>query len=126
MKYKGTRQLLTGILAVMLTIPVIVGLASPIRTQAASKVGVQYRFADGAEHEAKNRVGIRSVVIDGNILTFMMAARRGAPIRQISLLFYRLFYRVGRIWLMEATVCLASGLLLQSRFMERIAIIQQE
>lgn len=65
MKYKGTRQLLTGILAVMLTIPVIVGLASPIRTQAASKVGVQYRFADGAEHEAKNRVGIRSVVIDG-------------------------------------------------------------
>lgn len=40
MKYKGTRQLLTGILAVMLTIPVIVGLASPIRTQAASKVGV--------------------------------------------------------------------------------------
>lgn len=32
MKYKGTRQLLTGILAVMLTIPVIVGLASPIRT----------------------------------------------------------------------------------------------
>ena len=65
MKYKGTRQLLTGILAVMLTIPVVVGLASPIRTQAASKVGVQYRFADGAEHEAKNRVGIRSVVIDG-------------------------------------------------------------
>lgn len=65
MKYKGTRQLLTGILAVMLTIPVIVGLASPIRTQAASKVGVQYRFADGAEQEAKNRVGIRSVVIDG-------------------------------------------------------------
>ena len=113
MKYKGTRQLLTGILTVMLTIPVVVGLASPIRTQAASKVGVQYRFADGAEHEAKNRVGIRSV-------------RRGAPIRPISLLFYRLFYRVGRIWLMEATVCLASGLLLQNRFMERIAIIQQE
>ena len=105
MKYKGTRQLLTGILAVMLTIPVVVGLASPIRTQAASKVGVQYRFADGAEHEAKNRVGIRSVVIDGK------TARRGAPIRPISLLFYRLFYRVGRIWLMEATVCLASGLL---------------
>lgn len=65
MKYKGTRQLLTGILTVMLTIPVVVGLASPIRTQAASKVGVQYRFADGEEHEAKNRVGIRSVVIDG-------------------------------------------------------------
>lgn len=42
MKYKGTRQLLTGILTVMLTIPVVVGLASPIRTQAASKVGVQY------------------------------------------------------------------------------------
>ena len=105
MKYKGTRQLLTGILAVMLTIPVVVGLASPIRTQAASKVGVQYRFADGEEHEAKNRVMAR------HILTFMMAARRGAPIRQISLLFYRLFYRVGRIWLMEATVCLASGLL---------------
>lgn len=111
MKYKGTRQLLTGILTVMLTIPVVVGLASPIRTQAASKVGVQYRFADGAEHEAKNRVGIRSVVIARHILIFMMAARRGAPIRPISLLFYRLFYRVGRIWLMEATVCLASGLL---------------
>ena len=46
MKYKGTRQLLTGILTVMLTIPVVVGLASPIRTQAASKVGVQYRFAE--------------------------------------------------------------------------------
>ena len=50
MKYKGTRQLLTGILTVMLTIPVVVGLESPIRTQAASKVGVQYRFADGEEH----------------------------------------------------------------------------
>ena len=62
MKYKGTRQLLTGILTVMLTIPVVVGLASPIRTQAASKVGVQYRFADGEEHEAKNRVGIRSEI----------------------------------------------------------------
>ena len=112
MKYRGTRQLLTGILTVMLTIPVVVGLASPIRTQAASKVGVQYRFADGAEHEAKNRVGIRSVVIDGKTyFDIMMAARRGAPIRPISLLFYRLFYRVGRIWLMEATVCLASGLL---------------
>ena len=42
MKYKGTRQLLTGILAVMLDDTwAIVGLASPIRTQAASKVGVQ-------------------------------------------------------------------------------------
>ena len=52
MKYKGTRQLVTRILAVMLTIPVVVGLASPIRTHGASKVGLQYRFADGAEHQA--------------------------------------------------------------------------
>ena len=48
-----------------LTVPVALGLAVPLKTQAASNVGVIYRYEDGAKQEKENRVGIRSVVIDG-------------------------------------------------------------
>ena len=64
MKHKRMRQLLAGTLAIMLTIPVALGLSVPLKTQAAASVGVQYRY-DGQGTDSKNRVGIRSVVIDG-------------------------------------------------------------
>ena len=65
MKYQKTRYVLARVLAVILTLTAVFGLSAPLITQAASNVSVLYRYADGAEHEAKNRVGIRSVVIDG-------------------------------------------------------------
>lgn len=49
----------------MLTIPVAFGLSAPLKTQAASNVGVKYRYEEGSEAKKENRVGIRSVIIDG-------------------------------------------------------------
>lgn len=40
MKHKRMRQLLAGTLAIMLTIPVALGLSVPLKTQAAASVGV--------------------------------------------------------------------------------------
>ena len=63
MKYQKTRYVLARVLAVILTLTAVFGLSAPLITQAASNVSVLYRY-DGDGTETKNRVGIRSVIIN--------------------------------------------------------------
>ncbi len=63
MKYQKTRYVLARVLAVILTLTAVFGLSAPLITQAASTVSVLYRY-DGDGTETKNRVGIRSVIIN--------------------------------------------------------------
>ena len=63
MKYQKTRYVLARVLAVILTLTAVFGLSAPLITQAASNVSVLYRY-DGDGTETKNRVRIRSVIIN--------------------------------------------------------------
>lgn len=63
MKYQKTRYVLARVLAAILTLTAVFGLSAPLITQAASNVSVLYRY-DGDGTETKNRVGIRSVIIN--------------------------------------------------------------
>ena len=63
MKYQKTRYVLARVLAVILTLTAVFGLSAPLITQAASNVSVLYRY-DGDGTETKNRVWIRSVIIN--------------------------------------------------------------
>ena len=63
MKYQKTRYALARALAAILTLTVVFGLSAPLITQAASNVSVLYRY-DGDGTETKNRVGIRSIIIN--------------------------------------------------------------
>lgn len=104
MKYQKTRYVLARVLAVILTLTAVFGLSAPLITQAASNVSVLYRY-DGDGTETKNRVGIRSVIInDKKYFDIHDGSVTDRVDRTTRLHFYRPYSKVGMKQMVEQTV----------------------